>query len=284
MNSRITLGRYVPGNSFIHRLDPRLKILALIGLLVAVFFPLTYIQYTFLVVCVLIMLGISKTSLKSIFKSLKMMWFTILLLLIINAFVVKTGAVLFTIGTFEFHVNALTQTLMIFVRLFLMICLTTILTTTTTPLELTNAIEWYFSPLKVIKFPAHEIAMTISIALRFIPTLLEETEKIIKAQASRGVDLKNGKLKEKINGVISLIIPLFVSSFQRSEELADAMEARGYNPSAKRTKYRQLKFTFKDVVGFVLTAAICFITIFSIYNPTIKGYLDSFTEYLKNLW
>ena len=119
-----------------------------------------------------------------------------------------------------------------------MLGLTLVLTATTKPLELTNALEWFMKPLKVIKFPVHEIAMTISLALRFIPTLLEETDRIMKAQASRGVDFQNGKFSEKFRAIISLIVPLFISALQRSEELANAMEARGYDPSAERTKFR----------------------------------------------
>ena len=137
-----------------------------------------------------------------------------------------------------------------------MISVTTVLTATTKPLELTYGLEYFMSPLKVIKFPAHEIAMTISIALRFIPTILEETQKIMKAQASRGVDLQEGKLKEKIGAIISLIIPLFISAFQRSEELANAMEARGYNPSAKRTRYRQLKFKGIDLTSIIVSTLV----------------------------
>jgi energy-coupling factor transport system permease protein len=130
----------------------------------------------------------------------------------------------------------------------LMIMITTSLTATTKPLDLTLAIEDLLAPMKRFGVPAHEIAMMISIALRFIPTLIEETERIMKAQASRGVDLKEGKFKEKIMAILSLIVPLFVSSFQRAEDLADAMEARGYVPSAKRTRYKQLKRTLKDYV------------------------------------
>jgi energy-coupling factor transport system permease protein len=137
-----------------------------------------------------------------------------------------------------------------------MISVTTVLTATTKPLDLTYGLEFFMTPLKVIKFPAHEIAMTISIALRFIPTILEETQKIMKAQASRGVDLQEGSLKEKISAIISLIIPLFISAFQRSEELANAMEARGYNPSAKRTRYRTLKFTMKDVFSLLVSILV----------------------------
>ena len=192
---------------------------------------------------------------KTIFKSLKPMMFMMIFLFIINMFVYQEGYVLFTIPflNFTLYLDSITQTLFIIIRLALMLAVTTILTTTTKPLDMTYGLEWYMSPLKVICFPAHEIAMTISIALRFIPTILEETERIIKAQKSRGVDLEEGKLKEKIGAIISLLIPLLISSFQRSEELSDAMEARGYNPSAKRTRYRVLKFKISDLISSIVT-------------------------------
>ena len=137
-----------------------------------------------------------------------------------------------------------------------MFCLTMILTSTTKPMDLTYAFEWYMTPLKLIKFPVHEIAMTLSIALRFIPTLLDETDRIMKAQASRGVDFSHGGLFKRFKAVISLIIPLFVSAIQRSEELSDAMEARGYDPRAKRTRYRKLRFSWRDIIAFLVGAAI----------------------------
>ena len=137
-----------------------------------------------------------------------------------------------------------------------MITITTILTTSTKPLDMTYGLEYLMTPLKIIKFPTHEIAMIISIALRFIPTLLDETERIMKAQASRGSILSEGKLKDKIPAIISLIIPLFFSAFKRSDELADAMEARGYDPSAKRTRYRVLKFTSSDWLSLSLIVVI----------------------------
>lgn len=270
----IALGRYVPYNTIIHKIDPRTKLLLMIALLVAVFFQLTFVEYAFLIIVTLVIMLISKVKVLSIFKSLKPMWFMMLILLVVNVFLIKTGDVLFTIGSFNLYLDSLLQTLRIVVRLVLVISLTTVLTSTTKPLDLTYAIEWYLSPLKVVKFPAHEIAMTISIALRFIPTLLEETEKIIKAQASRGIDITTGKLKEKISGVIALIVPLFVSAFQRSEELADAMEARGYNPSGKRTRYRKLTFTIRDLVSIVVAAAIVFITIYSVKNPELTEVLQ----------
>jgi energy-coupling factor transport system permease protein len=137
-----------------------------------------------------------------------------------------------------------------------MIMITTLLTATTKPLDLTLGIEDLLSPFKRFKVPAHEIAMMISIALRFIPTLIEESQRIMKAQASRGVDLNEGKLNEKIVAILSLIVPLFVSSFQRAEELADAMEARGYSPTSTRTRYKQLKVTFKDWIAFSFVMAV----------------------------
>ncbi|MDD3383493.1 MAG: energy-coupling factor transporter transmembrane component T [Bacilli bacterium] len=268
----ITLGRYIPYDTIIHRLDPRTKLLGLLGLLICVFLDVNYLGYIFLAIVVIFLLKLSKIKILSIFKSLKPMWFMMLFLLFFNVILIRTGEVAFTIFGYSIYTRALLQTLQIVVRLALMISITTILTATTKPLDLTYGIEYFMSPLKIIKFPAHEIAMTISIALRFIPTLLEETEKIVKAQASRGVDLQQGKLKEKVNAIISLIIPLFISSFQRSEELANAMEARGYNPSGKRTRYRIMKFTWSDLWAIIILTVVIVLTIFLINNPNLlKG-------------
>ena len=256
--NNIALGKYIPGSSFIHKLDPRNKILIMILLMVAIFWDVGMLRfplYIVLSIFIYILLRISGISIKTIFKSLKPMMFMMIFLFIINMLVYQEGYVLFTIPflNFTLYLDSITQTLFIIIRLALMLAVTTILTTTTKPLDMTYGLEWYMSPLKVIRFPAHEIAMTISIALRFIPTILEETERIIKAQKSRGVDLEEGKLKEKIGAIISLLIPLLISSFQRSEELSDAMEARGYNPSAKRTRYRVLKFKISDLISSIVT-------------------------------
>ena len=144
----------------------------------------------------------------------------------------------------------------IILRLILMVSLTMVLTASTKPMDLTYAFEWYMYPLKLIRFPVHEIAMTLSIALRFIPTLLDETDRIMKAQSSRGVDFYHGLFFKRFRAIISLIIPLFVSAIQRSEELSDAMEARGYNPRAKRTRYRKLMFSWRDIIAFLLIGAM----------------------------
>jgi energy-coupling factor transport system permease protein len=273
--NNIALGKYIPGNSFIHKLDPRSKIMIMIILMITIFWntgSLRFPVYFVLTAIIYILLRISGIAVKTIFKSLKPMMFMMVFLFFINAFVIQTGMPLFTISfiNFTLYLDAVTQTIFIIIRLALMLAVTTILTTTTKPLDMTYGLEWYMSPLKVIRFPAHEIAMTISIALRFIPTILEETERIIKAQKSRGVDLEEGKLKEKIGAIISLLIPLLISSFQRSEELSDAMEARGYNPSAKRTRYRTLKFTMTDLISFILSAVLLTgIILLGVYSDNI---------------
>lgn len=262
------LGRYVNHDTFIHRMDPRNKFFCLIALMVAVFISYPTYEMTFIVggaiaTLIVTLLLLAKVRILDVFKSLRVLWFFILLLMVINVFAPPVNAVniAFNIGKVNVYWEAIFQSLKIILRLVLMIMLTTLLTATTKPLDLTYALEWYMAPLKVIRFPVHEVAMTISIALRFIPTLLDETDRIMKAQSSRGVDFKHGKLSSRLKAIVSLIIPLFISSFQRSEELADSMEARGYDPRAKRTRYRVLKFTGRDIVGVLLCSVTMAATI-----------------------
>ncbi|MDD3938157.1 MAG: energy-coupling factor transporter transmembrane protein EcfT [Bacilli bacterium] len=263
----LTLGRYAPFNSFVHRLDPRSKLLILVLMMVAVFYGytsqvMTFVMGGILLLLILVILLISRISIRQLFSSLRALWIMIIILLLINVLVPPIGAskVAFSIGSFNIFWESILQSAKIILRLVMMISLTLILTATTKPLDLTYALEWYMYPLKLIKFPTHEIAMTISIALRFIPTLLDETMRIMNAQASRGVDFEHGKIKEKIKAILSLIVPLFMSAFQRSEELANAMEARGYNPRAQRTRYRNLHWgvgdTFSLIFITVLTAGV----------------------------
>lgn len=246
--ANIALGRYMPLNSLIHRMDPRAKILSMLIMLTAIFIPSGFTGYGILAVVIIGVVLMSKLKLNFLIRAMKPMMFMLTFLMVINIFVIKTGYLVVDVFGFKIYSDAIFQTLYISVRLMLMIMITTILTATTKPLDLTLGIEDLLAPFKRFKVPAHEIAMMISIALRFIPTLIEETDRIMKAQASRGVDLQEGKFKEKIMAILSLIVPLFVSSFQRAEDLADAMEARGYIPQARRTRYKQLKRTPKDVV------------------------------------
>lgn len=251
--NNIALGRYLPLDSVIHRLDPRTKILCLIVMMVAIFIPAGWLGYGIIAAAVLILTLLAKLKLSFLWRSMKPMLFMLVFLLIINILVLHDGELLFTIGSFAVYSGAILQTLYIVVRLMLMIMLTTVLTATTKPLELTLGIEDLMTPLKVIHVPAHEIAMMISIALRFIPTLIEETQRIMKAQASRGVDMEEGKLKEKVMAILSLIVPLFVSAFQHADDLANAMEARGYVPDHTRTRYKQLKMRSNDYFTMALS-------------------------------
>lgn len=254
--NNIALGRYVPLDSKIHKMDPRIKIVTMIVLMVAVFTLKNAWANVFMFGVLVVAILSSKLTFKFIIKSLKPMQFMLVFLFILNLFAIREGYVLLDLGFIKIYSGAVYQTLFIVSRLILMIMITTLLTATTAPLDLTLGIEDLLNPLRKIGVPAHEIAMMISIALRFIPTLIEDTQRIMNAQASRGVDLQEGKLKEKITGVVSMIIPLFISSYHRAEDLADAMEARGYYPGKKRSRYKQLKVTGFDIFMLALSVVI----------------------------
>ena len=278
--SSITFGRYTPYNTFTHRLDARNKLLLSVLLIVSIFLQFSiwsttlFLSLVFLVLFNLLMI-FSRVSFIQLFNSLKGMWLMIIILFAIYVFIPNntyTGPIAFNIG-FDVYWQAIYQAGYIILRLILMIALMMVLTSTTKPMDLTNAFEWYMTPLKIIRFPVHAIAMTLSIALRFIPTLLEETDRIMKAQASRGVDFNHGRLMKRFKAIISLIIPLFVSAIDRSEELSNAMEARGYDPNAKRSRYRKLTFTWRDLLSFILVGAIFggVLTLFIIDKQSPEG-------------
>lgn len=258
------LGKYVPYDSWVHRLDPRVKIAGTILLMVAVFFPLATYAMSFafagvLFLLISFLLISTRTPISSVLSSLKSMWVMIVFLLLIYVLVPKANHVLpiaWNLNGWIVYWDSFAEAGKIFLRLFMMVMITMALTSSTKPLDLTYALEWYLTPLKVIHFPAAEVAMTISIALRFIPTLLDDATRVMKAQASRGVDMERGKLVTKIVGLTSLIIPLFVSAFMRSEELANAMECRGYDPRKKRTRYRKMRFNVLHLIPLILSAGI----------------------------
>lgn len=267
----ITLGKYQAYNTIFHKMDCRIKLIGLIIFMVASFlnYGLTKVNgaysnlivYIVLFVILFIFTLISKTSFLQLFKSLKALWVMLLFLLIIQIFLPSanvSGDIAFNIFNRDIYYSTIINLAYIFLRLILIMMLTNIFTSTTKPMEITSAMEWLLYPLKLIKVPVHKLAMAISLALRFIPTLIEETNRIMKAQASRGVDYKQGKFKEKLKAIIALIIPLFMQAFITSGELADAMEARGYDPNAKRTRYRGNKWTLKDTISVILLA--CFLS------------------------
>lgn len=252
----MTFGKYIPGNSIIHKLDPRLKIVVLFVFLISVFFDAGFLGYGILAIYVLLCAMLSKIKLSHILKAIKPMLFMMIFLMIFNILLMNTGEVLLTIGNIKIYSGALLQTAYIFIRLVLIITLTTIMTSTTKPLDLTLAIESLLGPLKRFHFPVHELAMMISIALRFIPDLLDEAKRIMKAQASRGADFNEGSFMEKIRSIVSLIIPLFISAFQRAEDLANAMESRNYNPEASRTRYKVLLWSKTDTLSLIFSLIV----------------------------
>ena len=263
--NNLTFGRFSPYNTVVHRLDPRNKIFLLVLLMVTIFLRVdswstTLIMSGLLLLFLIFAMAISKVSFISFFKSLKAMWLLVLFLVIIFIFIPNASYdpnhIAFYIGTYGVNYDAFYQVGYVILRIVMMLMLTMILTSTTSPMNLTYGFEWYMTPLTLIKFPSHIIAMTLSIALRFIPTLLDETDRIIKAQSSRGVDFEHGGLFKKFGAIISLIIPLFVSAITRSEELSNAMEARGYDPYAKRSRYRILKFGLSDLFALLLVAIV----------------------------
>ena len=256
----MTFGRYSFRDTFVHRLDARNKIFLMILCMVGIFFQFHMWSTSLLLsgiyfIGLIILMIISRVSLLDLFRSLGGMWIFIIILMAIYIFIPNNNYYLndaFVIGDLHVKWDAFCQTGYIILRLIIMISLTMVLTSTTKPMDLTNAFEWYMMPLKPLHFPTHEIAMTLSIALRFIPTLLDETQRIMKAQASRGVDFNHGGLFRRLGAVVALIIPLFVSALERSEELANAMIVRGYDPKAKRTKYRVLRFSWRDIIVFLV--------------------------------
>ena len=259
----LVFGKYIPIDSLLHRIDPRAKLIALFIMIAAVFVPTSWYAFLIIGIVLFVALLLAKIGIKMIVKSFKPMIFMILFLLVINCLTIKTGDLLIKIGNIEIYHDAVFNTLFVVVRLMLMITITTLLTATTKPLDLTLGIEWLLKPFELLHLPTHEIAMMVSIALRFIPTIIEETMRIMNAQKSRGVDFENGSISKKAVAILSLIVPLFSVAFERAYELADAMEARGYTPGTKRTRYHVLKFRFIDFVFIILSILVLAMSILS---------------------
>ncbi|WP_226585721.1 energy-coupling factor transporter transmembrane component T family protein [Halobacillus litoralis] len=263
MSSSLIIGQYIPTDSVVHRLDPRSKIAIIFFYVVIVFFANSVMSYGVLALFAVGSAILSKVPLSYIMKGLKPVWFLIIFTFFLHIFVTRDGAVAFSIFGWDVYWEGLIQGGAISLRFFLLILVTSLLTLTTTPIEITDAIEELLGPLKKVKFPVHELALMMSISLRFIPTLMQETEKISKAQASRGVDLRTGSFKDRMKAVVPLLVPLFVSAFKRAEELAMAMEARGYQGGEGRTKLRELSIGKSDVmlyIVFVLLIIALFLT------------------------
>lgn len=256
MMDKMIFGRYVPADSVVHHMDPRSKLTLIFLFVCVIFLANNWLTYSLIALYTFLMLGLSKIPFRFLYSGLKPILWIILFTLILQLFFTNEGKLLFHFGPLKIYDEGIRQGIFISCRFFFLILMTSLLTLTTTPIEITDGIEYLLAPLKGLRFPVHELALMMSISLRFIPTLMQETDKIMKAQAARGVEFSSGSVKERIQAVIPLLIPLFVSSFKRAEELAVAMEARGYRGSEGRTKYRQLSWKMMDSIQLLLFAVL----------------------------
>ena len=246
----ITIGQYIPGESFIHKLDPRTKILISFLFIISLFIVDKFVGYIFVVAFLALVVYIAKISPRYLYKGLKPVFLLIALTAILNIFMLRDGRLIFHLGFIKIYESGIRTAFFMAIRLILLIMGTSVLTLTTSPIELTDGIERLLRPIG--KEMAHELAMMMTIALRFIPTLIDETDKIMKAQKARGADFESGGIIQKAKSLVPLLVPLFISSFRRADELAMAMEARGYRGGAGRTRMKVLKFTYRDTIAFVI--------------------------------
>lgn len=251
----ITLGQFMPGKSIIHRLDARSKILLLLGFIVFIFVCTNYISLLLITLASLLVILLTKISFKQYLKSMKVILFVVVFTGILNLFY-GSGNVLFEWGFLKITEGGVNNAVFITIRIATLVMISSVLTFTTSPTDLTDAIERLLKPLSYLHIKVHEIAMMMTIALRFIPTLLEETDKIMNAQKARGADMESGNIFQRIRALIPVLIPLFVSSFRRANDLAMAMECRCYNGGNGRTRMKVLHFSKSDLFAVIYSVII----------------------------
>lgn len=276
----ITLGQYFPVDSPVHRLDPRTKLILLVMYIVAVFITDYIWIFGFVLLFMLFMTYMSRVPISYVTKAIKPMKFILPFMFLLNLFMIKTGTVLFSWRFITVTTGGVYQALFIILRLIALVTGASLLTLTTTPVSLTEGLERLLSPLKIIKFPVHELAMMMTIALRFIPTLLEEADKIMKAQLARGADLESGNVLKRAKAMLPILIPLFVNSFRRAEELALAMESRCYHGGEGRTRLRILKFHWNDLIAFLIMAGLIAAVVMLQNTFKIDSYLAAWVKTL----
>lgn len=258
----ITLGQYFPGKSPIHRLDPRTKLIILVIYIVALFLAVNWISYGLMLVFLAVCIAVSSVPLKSFVRGLKPLMFVLAFTVVLNLFFTTgEGTPLVDFWVITIYSEGITRAVFMLLRILMLIAGTFLLTYTTSPISLTDGLESLLKPLRVIHIPVHELSMMMCIALRFIPTLIEETDKIMSAQKARGADFENGNLLQKVKALVPILVPLFVSAFRRADELATAMECRCYQGGSGRTKMKLLRYKALDLAAYgisaVLMAAIC---------------------------
>lgn len=251
----ITLGQYFPGDTVVHRLDPRTKLLMVIVYIVALFLAKWVVSYAVMLAFLVTAVALSRIRPRALFKGLKPLLFIIIFTAIINVFYTK-GDVLVQFWIFKITREGLVNAGFLVLRIVMLVTGTFLLTYTTSPIALTDGLESLLSPLKAIHFPVHELALMMSIALRFIPTLIEETDKIMSAQKARGADFETGNLFQRARALLPLLVPLFVSAFRRADELAVAMECRCYHGDEGRTRMKQLTWCTRDTLAMIWSALV----------------------------
>ena len=249
MMEKMIFGRYIPGDSFVHRLDPRSKLLFVFAFIIIVFLANNTITYGLLLAFTLGVILLSRIKLYFLINGLKPVIFLMVFTFLIHILFTREGEVLIDWGFLKIYEEGLKQGIFISIRFLVLVFMTSVLTLTTSPISITDGVETLLNPFKKVKLPVHELALMMSISLRFIPTLMDETDKIMKAQMARGSDLSAGSLKDRLKAVVPLLVPLFVSAFKRAEDLATAMEVRGYRGGEGRTRYRQLKWDAGDTMA-----------------------------------
>jgi len=256
MMEKMIFGRYIPGDSFIHKLDPRSKLTFVFLFIAVVFLANNALTYALLLAFTFVTVLFSRIRLYFLVNGLKPILFLLVFTFLLHIFFTKEGDLLFKWQFIEVYEEGLKLGIFIAIRFLVLVFITSILTLTTSPISITDGLEVLLNPFKRFKLPVHELALMMSISLRFIPTLMDETDKIMKAQMARGSDITTGSIKERIKAVVPLLIPLFVSAFKRAEDLAVAMEVRGYRGGEGRTRYRQLKWDWRDSTVLMLLGAV----------------------------
>ncbi len=266
----VTFGQYYPVNSFFHKLDPRFKLLLLIAYIVMLFVANSFYGLALCALLLILAVIAARVPFGSVLRSVKGIIFLLLFTSVLNVFFHGGEHLLWQWGIIKITTEGLIFAGFLMVRLFLLVMGSVVLTLTTTPVALTDGFESLLFPLALIKFPVHVLALIMSIALRFIPTLMDETNRIISAQKARGADFDTGNIFKRIKAIIPVLIPLLISAFRRAEELGDAMDARCYSSEKKRTKYKKLRFTWRDLIGLFFAAIlIAGVILLNIYGAQI---------------
>ena len=261
----VTFGQYYPSDSFVHKLDARIKLIFVLLYMVGIFFVVSFVGFAFITVFLMTVILVSRVPLKSVLKSVKGIIFLLFLTALLNIFFNKGDKLLWSWWKIEIYQEGLIFAAKMLLRLTYLVIGSSILTLTTTPVDLTHAVESLLKPLRVIKFPVHEFALIMSLTLSFIPSLIEETDRIIRAQKARGADFDTGGLIKRAKAFVPILIPLLVGGFRRAEELANAMNSRCYEGATKRTQMRVMRLSWRDAVATVFVL-IFFVTVFVVYG------------------